>query len=253
MPKLIDMTGWVMREHGVPDSRITVIQRADHKYKDGHIPWVCKCDCGNTFESLGNHIRKGGVKSCGCLNKERSSQNAIKRNINSKPSLIDMTGWVMKEHGVEYSKLTVLEYLGNSMWKCKCECGSICNVNSTALRKGTTRSCGCLNSLNEVKIRDILISYGISFKEQQTFDDLVVQYKLRFDFGIYKDDQLLFLLEYQGQQHYKDTQFGHYARITDPIKKQYCQDKGIKLYEIRYDENLTDTLLDILRKEGFNV
>jgi len=62
----------------------------------------------------------------------------------------------MKEHGVEYSKLTVLEYLGDSIWKCQCECGSICNVNSTALRNGTTRSCGCLTSLNEVRIRNIL-------------------------------------------------------------------------------------------------
>jgi hypothetical protein len=28
MAKLIDMTGWKMTEHGVPNSRITVIRRA---------------------------------------------------------------------------------------------------------------------------------------------------------------------------------------------------------------------------------
>lgn len=36
MGRLIDMTGWVMREHGVPDSRITVLGRApDSIKKDG--------------------------------------------------------------------------------------------------------------------------------------------------------------------------------------------------------------------------
>jgi len=28
MGKLIDMTGWKMWEHGVPDSRLTVLERA---------------------------------------------------------------------------------------------------------------------------------------------------------------------------------------------------------------------------------
>ena len=29
MPKIIDMTGWVMAEHGQPESRLTVLQRAE--------------------------------------------------------------------------------------------------------------------------------------------------------------------------------------------------------------------------------
>ena len=31
MSKLIDMTGWIMKEHGVPDSRLTVVERAENK------------------------------------------------------------------------------------------------------------------------------------------------------------------------------------------------------------------------------
>ena len=43
-----DMTGWKMWEHGVPDSRLTVIQQADDYIKrDGkHIAqWLCECNC----------------------------------------------------------------------------------------------------------------------------------------------------------------------------------------------------------------
>lgn len=29
MPKKIDMTGWVMKEHGVPESRLTVIEEVE--------------------------------------------------------------------------------------------------------------------------------------------------------------------------------------------------------------------------------
>ena len=33
MGKFIDMTGWVMKEHGIPDSRLTVIRRAANRDK----------------------------------------------------------------------------------------------------------------------------------------------------------------------------------------------------------------------------
>lgn len=50
MGKLIDMTGWVMKEHDVPDSRITVLRRVDDYISPkGYrvTQWECKCECGN--------------------------------------------------------------------------------------------------------------------------------------------------------------------------------------------------------------
>lgn len=253
MPKLIDMTGQVMKEHGILDSRITVLEKASYKLKDGHYPWKCKCSCGNIIYSTGSNLRNGNVKSCGCLNKQKASQNAKIRNISNKPSLIDMTGWIMKEHGVENSKLNVIKYLGNSFWECQCECGNICVVDSTRLRNGTTRSCGCINSLNESKIKKFLQENNIEFEEQYSFNDLKLKRKLKFDFGIKQNGILQFLIEYQGKQHYDNTNFGKSARNTDPIKKEYCQNHNIKLYEIKYNENTIEKLIEILKGENFNV
>lgn len=69
--------------------------------------------------------------------------------------MIDMTGWIMKEHGVPNSKLTVLEYVSaqqinktskHTYWKCKCECGNICVYRSQDLRKGIKIGCNkCTN------------------------------------------------------------------------------------------------------------
>jgi len=40
MSSIIDMTGWVMKEHGVPESRWTVIERAENdKYNKAQ--WLC--------------------------------------------------------------------------------------------------------------------------------------------------------------------------------------------------------------------
>ena len=35
MPKFIDMTGWIMKEHGQPDSRLIVIERGPDAYTSG--------------------------------------------------------------------------------------------------------------------------------------------------------------------------------------------------------------------------
>ena len=43
-----DMTGWVMAEHGVPDSRWIVIEQAeDYITPSGHhvAQWLCECNC----------------------------------------------------------------------------------------------------------------------------------------------------------------------------------------------------------------
>ncbi|MEH2148574.1 hypothetical protein [Nostoc sp.] len=35
--------------------------------------WMCLCDCGNTKAVRGTHLKRGGVQSCGCLQKENLS------------------------------------------------------------------------------------------------------------------------------------------------------------------------------------
>ena len=80
----IDMTGWVMSEHGVPDSLITILERAnDHIDQRGNkrVQWLCQCSCGsNPFVSCGTNIRNGTTKSCGCI-KNKKPQNGLKIGI----------------------------------------------------------------------------------------------------------------------------------------------------------------------------
>lgn len=64
-----DLTGWRMSEHGVPDSKLTVIKQVeDYVTKSGkhHPRWLCQCDCGQTVVCHSYHIKSGNTKSCGC-------------------------------------------------------------------------------------------------------------------------------------------------------------------------------------------
>lgn len=45
--------------------------------------------------------------------------------------------------GKKFDFLTVLLYLGNQRWKCRCNCGKETIVKGQHLRNGSTKSCGC--------------------------------------------------------------------------------------------------------------
>lgn len=62
--------------------------------------------------------------------------------------LIDLTG-------KQFGRLTVICRSGSSknesMWLCRCQCGEKVSVGSSSLRRGLTRSCGCIASERMLK------------------------------------------------------------------------------------------------------
>lgn len=70
-----DMTGWVMTEHGFPNSRIIILKQADDYVSpqgSHYAQWLCKCTCGNSnpFVVKGLELRNGDTQSCGCIRRE---------------------------------------------------------------------------------------------------------------------------------------------------------------------------------------
>lgn len=60
-------------------NRLKVIEKTDKRSTNGSVIWVCQCSCGNIKEATTSHLLGGYIQSCGCLKKERSSENCIKR------------------------------------------------------------------------------------------------------------------------------------------------------------------------------
>jgi hypothetical protein len=105
MGKFVDMTGWIMKEHGVPDSRLIVVGRgADHITPSGRacICWdcVCECDASKIITIDGNSLRRGLTKSCGCLKIERTIET------NKKYNRYDVSG----EFGIGWTTNTNREF-----------------------------------------------------------------------------------------------------------------------------------------------
>lgn len=69
MPQLKDLTG--MRY-----GRLTVIERTENQGK--RVMWRCLCECGTEIVTRGYNLTSGGSQSCGCYNRERSSQHHTK-------------------------------------------------------------------------------------------------------------------------------------------------------------------------------
>lgn len=95
--------------------------------------WLFRCDCGAEIERTTADARHGKVRSCGCLQRELSSQRKS-----------------LKLAGQKFGRLTALERAGTDghghvTWRCACECGKEAVVAGVILKKGTTRSCGCLH------------------------------------------------------------------------------------------------------------
>lgn len=57
--------------------RLTVLHFFE--IKKGTTYWLCRCNCGKEKIVNGSHLRRGNIKSCGCLQREVSSKNAKQR------------------------------------------------------------------------------------------------------------------------------------------------------------------------------
>ena len=189
---------------------------------------TCKCRCGTVLKVRNANLRYGTSTSCGCRNKETITEAV----------------W-QDETGKRYGHLTVLslEYkdIQGSHWRCKCDCGAEIVTRVSALRSGTI-SCGCVRSRGEQQVASLLSNYNINYIKQYSFNDLRGPQGgvLLFDFGIIHNNQLAGLIEYNGIQHYIETDFGKVQReITDNQKVNYCKEHNIPLLILNknnYDE-----------------
>ena len=197
------------------------VLKALNFHKGGNRYYSCKCNCGNIFETGRNNILSGHTKSCGCLNKLHLE--------NQKFGFLN----VIKEVDSDGK---------GSQWLCKCDCGNITIVRGVNLTRGSVKSCGCIgSSFNNKKIQKLLFSMNIKFNTEYKFNNCRNILPLPFDFAIIIDNNIKYLIEYDGEQHF----FGGWGKDSidiherDLIKNKYCFDNNIPLIRIPYDANYT--------------
>ena len=210
---------------------------------EGNGKWKCKCECGNFVSVITYNLLDGNTQSCGCLQKQRTSEVSFK-------SLI----------GEKFGKLLVIERVENgrlnqTRYRCKCDCGGETIVDAGNLRRGNTNSCGCIKSKGEMIINNWLQEHNITFQSQYSIDEIVLDSGRRpfFDFAIFdNDNNLLCLIEYNGKQHYEITggwnneEMFEITQNRDKQKKDWCEKLHIPLYVISYQGDIAKEMEKIM-------
>lgn len=193
----------------------------------GHTYWKCQCDCGTIKSIRKDGLVSGAVISCGCYNHKKIGELTT----------IDLTGQT-------FGRWTVLKRSGSNqhntaMWLCQCSCGNQKIVLGTTLRKGQSKSCGCLQSAGQEKIISLLKEHNIQYICEKTFENCKFQdtnHKAKFDF--YIDNS--YLIEFDGIQHYQSgTGWNTLEKFEktkehDAFKNQWCKENNIPLIRIPY-------------------
>lgn len=231
-----------------------VIERGPND-KQERAQWKCQCLlCNKTIKLVtGQNLRTGQSYSCGCQKMNKMRQSCIK----------DETGKIygylkVLRQATEEEKANKIQ--GHTTqgiyWVCEClKCGNQhFVVKGDYLRNGDTKSCGCLISNNESKIAQLLIENNITFKQQYTFSELTSTGrscdKLPFDFAIFENNKLSYLIEYDGEQHFSkrhawNEEAFKKTQTNDMLKNNFCFSHNIPLIRIpcQVDYSIQDLIL----------
>ena len=206
----------------------------------------CQCECGSSLVSIrGDQLTTGATKSCGCLHAEvMYDKNAL-----------DISN-------VRFGKLVARKPTDKRdsdrsiIWVCDCDCGNIHYASARALRCGSVSSCGCVKSLGELHIKEILDKNNIIYiYNKPYFDDLRNDNGnlLKYDFILIDKNNLPYqIIEFDGIQHDEPVDFfgGQEVfdkqKVHDVIKNQYALSHNIPLVRIPYYKKNNITLEDLL-------
>lgn len=103
-------------------NRLTILSETEWRYAKRYVK--CKCDCGAVGYYMLSAIKRGAIKSCGCLKKKYPTVKV----------------------GDVFNRLTIIELTKVSIAskaKVRCICGEECYVVINKLNTGHTTSCGC--------------------------------------------------------------------------------------------------------------
>lgn len=246
----IDLSG--MRYH-----RVLVIDRADDEVQPSGRRirrWNCLCDCGKMFVTRGNALSSNHVKSCGCRKKQLRIKDMVGRQF-GKLTVIERAEDKVLETGLRYVR-----------WHCRCECGADTVVRGTALRGGSTMSCGChrleqlaskVMSRSEVWVNNYLTSTGVTFTPQASFPGLMGTggRLLSYDFAV-QVENVTYLIECHGLQHYQPIKYFGGAKTFetqqehDRRKRNFAKQNDYRLLEIPVHGLKENEVIDQLKSFG---
>lgn len=227
------------RRRDVDDFLATANKKHNYKFKYIIDDWRGSrskikiiCPIHGEFEMVAIiHLRKHGCSMCGMESRAEQRKTPIEEFITKAKSI----------HGNKYDYSHVL-YKNN-----KTPVSIICPVHGTYKQTPNKHLIGrgcprCSASHGETAIRAFLESHNINYIEQYSDERCWYKRKLRFDFALFNNENLLCLVEFDGEQHFREVPEwgGHeqyqYIKTRDAVKDKFCKKNDIPLFRIKYTE-----------------
>lgn len=219
----------------------------DQEYENGYteIKIFCKrCDKW-IKQRADNHLAGHGCNDCGERENAKNRLLTLKE-ISDRSNAIhtDENGETMYIIDLDQKYINKRHEIDIFCKKCKETFKQTVSVH--------LQGCGCscfTESKGERFISKFLNTLGISYIKQYKFKECKNIKRLPFDFYLEKYNTCI---EYDGRQHFEPIEyFGGQSNFdksihNDNIKNKYCEDKGIKLLRIKYNENIEEKILSFL-------
>ncbi|MFW6029882.1 MAG: hypothetical protein ACOCRO_06465 [Halanaerobiales bacterium] len=202
-------------------------------YKNNKTPVKFKHNlktCEYVFEMAPSHFINQGCRCIECAKEIRASKRR------HSYSFVQQS---FKDRGLQ---LLAKHYKNeNQLLKYKCSCGNIAEMCFDALLHGGQSNCAkCSSSRGESRLIQVLEDRKVEYKHQLYIDDCKNVNPLPFDIAIFKEDELICLIEYDGIQHFESQEHWggknqlQYVKKNDKIKDKYCKNNNIPLLRVPY-------------------
>lgn len=236
-------------------------------YKGSREPMTWRCNvCGaeitKTIDAtLFKHDGTGGLKCDHGINKEAALERVCQRKLvgllKRRAERIEREEEVLalciQYEANGYDTLDIGDDLATVHLRHR-ECGREFITTKWSMKRGHgCRACSrCGTSYGVQQIENYLRNNNIKFDREVAFKTCRRKNPLPFDFAVYdKENNLKFLIEFQGEQHYKAFDiFGGEAALKliqerDAIKRRWAKDNKINLITIDWNEDIEAALAPV--------
>ena len=190
-----------------------------------------KClKCGNVYKAIGLSVLKGhGCRKCSFEKTALATRKTHEKYVEEIKAKYKDEFEILSEYKGDSANIQVKHN----------KCGKIsCKTAGTLLRYGGCKY--CKESKGEKAIEDFLKKNSIDYEKEYRNNNCRYRNTLPFDFAIFKDGNLKYLIEYDGELHYKVARWSNaierlqLSMIKDNIKSDFAKNNKIKLIRIPY-------------------
>lgn len=210
--------------------------------RNGLTPLMEKHDNAIPVKQRIDSIDSDGYKVRATIDKLKSRQDKPRPFSSHNPHTIENIQKFINDNDLGFIVISDKFVKNSSSIKMICPKGHLFGVAWSDFKR-RKRCTKCYCSQGEEKIQEWLMSEGITFKTEYTFDDLRGEKNqpLRYDFAVFENNGLSALIEYDGELHFKVSRYS--KKKEDNLKRL----KKIQAYDARKNKYAEDNKINLLR------